>query len=153
MTDVANRAILRGAIIALPATAIGSGVETSQLSGAQNGEGVIVAFRRKPYAVRNGDAYDMVIEYTTPAGTGRFSKSRAIWDMWSPMTKTGTRLPVLYKDDGRAWVDMFFYARPFTGATLVFDGLLAVTWLWLATMAARRAGGVDPSAKSDHRSP
>ena len=138
MSEIATRSILRGGLIALLATAAGFAVEVVRLSDAESAEGVIVAFRPLLRPCRTCDRFEMVIEYTTPAGPRRFSKSRAVWDVPGEMGRTGTRLPILYTTDGRAWVDRFFYTHPFTGVMLIFDGLLIAAWLWLTTVGRQR---------------
>lgn len=140
-TDLSKSAfgrLFRGLLIALLATAVGFAVETAQLADAQPAEGVIIALRPLNLICATCDSHEMIIEYSTPQGTRRFSQTRAVWDRQGAMNRIGTRLPVLYHADGRARVDRLTYTHPFTASLLVLDGLLALAWAWIATLGRKQ---------------
>jgi len=106
--------------------------EYEQTTSGFRTDGVIVERNRRPDRVGPlADSYEIVIEYRAGGDVRRLSTSRPVWDAWGKMDTIGTRVPVLYLADDRAFVDTFAYLYPLTTMFLVLSAIATGALIWM----------------------
>jgi len=122
---------------------VGSGIalaiEYSHVLGATEAMGRIVAKHRKPHGGGpTGDPYEIVIEYQAHGQRIRFVTSRAVWDRWSGALNTiGATVPMLYLNNGKAFINRFSYLYPITTALLALAGIGGISALLVLLVIPR----------------
>lgn len=131
--------ILRLVVLLLVVSGIAFAVEYSQaLDGAEVSGRIVEKHRKSRGGGPTGDGYDIVIEYPAHEQIRRFTTSRAVWDMWGALNTVGASVPVLYLEDGRAFVNRFSYLYPFTTILLCLTAIGAATFLVLLVIPRSR---------------
>ena len=134
-----QRNVIRAVFVLLFAAVIVFFIERPLVENGTETSGYIVSKHRIPHIVApTSDSYEIVIEYQVNGKVKRLVSSRAVWDTWGAFNTIGATVPVLYLNDGKAYINRFNYLYPITTSLLIISVLALLSTVLFLFMPQSR---------------